>query len=447
MTMAPATASLQIGATQSFSVSGVWSDGGKTAPTVSYAATGGTITAAGLYTAGGTAGAFHVIAVQQGGALADTSAVTVTAAPAATLTHMTLAPATVSLQTAGTQSFSVSGVWSDGGTTVPAVNYTATGGTITSGGLYTAGGTAGTFRVIAVQQGGTLADTSAVTLTAPVSGSTTLFSDGFEDTNLSSRGWFDATNIAITADARPGSSGTHALQYHWSIGDVAPQGLGTTRHDFTPSNSVYLSYWVKTSSNFSELNHLFYFLTTADDHYIGPSVSHLTSYEQYSYSAGHFIANLEIADVLMVDASKINVDLFGVTENRSIAGANGKHEVTDATSTVGWDLYKNGTQWMDAKYLNPTTADFTDATKTSWHHIESYQQMNTIVAGIAQQDGVYQYWVDGALTMDRHNVYFRTGANPTMQFRTFLMGPWFNAGTSIDESLWIDDVVVATAHP
>ena len=47
------------------------------------------------------------------------------------------------------------------------MTYSATGGTITTGGLYTAGSTAGTFRVIAAQQGGTLADTAAVTITAP----------------------------------------------------------------------------------------------------------------------------------------------------------------------------------------------------------------------------------------------------------------------------------------
>jgi len=444
MTMTPATASLQTGATQQFAVSGVWSNGATTAPTVNYTATGGTITAGGLYTAGGTAGTFRVIAVQQGGTLADTSSVTLTA-PAPTLTKMTMTPATASLQSGGTQQFAVSGLWSNGATTTPAVNYTATGGTITVAGLYTAGGTVGTFRVIAVQQGGTLADTSAVTVTA--STSTTLFSEGFEDTNIASRGWFDATNIALATDARPGSTGTHVLQYHWSIGDVAPQGIGTTRHDFTPSNSVYLSYWVKTSANYANVGHQFYFLTTADDHYIGPSVSHLTTYDQYTYSGGNFSASLEIADVLMIDTTKINVDLFGITENRSIAGANGKHEVADATSTVGWDLYRNGSQWMDAKYLQPNAALFTDATKNSWHHIESYEQMNTIVGGIAQQDGVYQYWVDGVLIMDRHNVYFRTGANPTMQFRTFLMGPWVGAGASVDQYVWIDDVVVATAHP
>ena len=370
-----------------------------------------------------------------------------TAPTAPTLTQMALTPPTASVQTGGTQSFSVSGVWSNSATTAPTVTFTATGGTISATGMYTAGSTAGTFRVIATQQGGTLADTSMVTITASVSQSTTLFSDGFEDTNVASRGWFDVLNVSVIADARPGSSGTHALQYHWSVGDMGPQGLGTTRHDFTPSNSVYLSYWVKTSTNFIGSDHVFYFLTTADDHYIGPSVSHLTTYNQYTHSGGNFFANLEIADVLMIDTTKINVDLFGLTENRSIGGANGKHEAADATSTVLWDLYKNGTQWMDSKSLVPSTAVFTDATKNSWHHIESYQQMNTVVAGVALQDGVYQYWLDGTLIMDRHNVYFRTGANPTMQFRTFLMGPWIGAGATIDQYIWIDDLLVATAHP
>jgi hypothetical protein len=165
--LTPATTTLQPGASQPFAVSGQWSDGSTTAPAVTYSATGGTITAAGLYTAGSTAGSFRVIAVQQGGTLADTSAVTITV-PVATLTSLTLSPATASLQTGTTRQFSVAGTWSDGSTTAPAVTYSATGGTITAGGLYTAGSTAGSFRVIAVQQGGTLADTSVVTLTAPV---------------------------------------------------------------------------------------------------------------------------------------------------------------------------------------------------------------------------------------------------------------------------------------
>ncbi len=40
---------------------------------------------------------------------------------------------------------------------VPAVTWTATGGTITAGGLCTAGATPGTYSVTATQQGGPLA--------------------------------------------------------------------------------------------------------------------------------------------------------------------------------------------------------------------------------------------------------------------------------------------------
>ena len=165
--LSPASASAVTGGTQQFGVTGQWSDGSTTAPAVTYSATGGTITAGGLYTAGSTAGSFRVIATQQGGTLADTATVTITAP---VLQAVILTPASASLATAATQQFSVSGQWSNGATTAPSVTYSATGGTITAGGLYTAGSTAGSFRVIATQQGGTLADTASVTLTLPLGG-------------------------------------------------------------------------------------------------------------------------------------------------------------------------------------------------------------------------------------------------------------------------------------
>ncbi|HKV75109.1 MAG TPA: hypothetical protein VJN95_11360 [Gemmatimonadales bacterium] len=166
----PSSATIAAGLTQQFSVTGVWSDGSTTAPAVTYSATGGTISSGGLYTAASTTGSFRVIATHQGGTLADTSAVTITPP---LLTQLTLTPSTANLSTNGTKQFSVSGLWSDGSTTTPIVTYTATGGTITAGGLYTAGTTAGNFRVIATQQGGTLADTSSVSIAAGRTYSTT----------------------------------------------------------------------------------------------------------------------------------------------------------------------------------------------------------------------------------------------------------------------------------
>ena len=162
--LTPSSVAAGTGATQQFSVSGQWSNGTTTAPAVSYSATGGTITTGGLYTAGSSAGSFRVIAWQQSGPLADTSTVTLNATPPV-LQAVILTPSSASLASGATQQFSVSGQWSNGTTTAPSVTYSATGGSIASGGLYTAGNTAGSFRVIAVQQGGSLADSSAVTVT------------------------------------------------------------------------------------------------------------------------------------------------------------------------------------------------------------------------------------------------------------------------------------------
>ncbi len=67
MVLTPATASVAAGATQQFTASGKMSDGSMKAVTVTYAATGGTVSTTGLYKAGTTAGTYRVIAVQQGG--------------------------------------------------------------------------------------------------------------------------------------------------------------------------------------------------------------------------------------------------------------------------------------------------------------------------------------------------------------------------------------------
>jgi hypothetical protein len=164
LTLSPSTVTLTPSATKQFSVAGSWSDGSSSVPTVSYSATGGTITAGGLYTAGTQQGTFRVIATQQGGTRADTSAVTV-ASPPPTLIRLSISPKTSTLVPSGVTRFTVSATWSDGSTTVPTAAFVATGGTITPGGSYTAGTTAGTFRVVATQQGGTNADTAAVTIT------------------------------------------------------------------------------------------------------------------------------------------------------------------------------------------------------------------------------------------------------------------------------------------
>jgi hypothetical protein len=294
LVLTPASVTLASGATRQFSVSGVWSDGATAAPAVTYSATGGMISATGLYSAGQTAGTYRVIAVQQGGTRADTSTVVVTVT-APVLQAVVLSPSSVSLTAGATRQFSVSGQWSDAGTTVPSVTYSATGGTISAGGLYTAGGTAGTYRVIAVQQGGTLADTSTVVVSAVnPSGAAPLVEEDFSQYTSTANMLSDPRGIYRTAeDFRTASIALdQSVGYGTSSRSMRYDYPAGTGRDFTisrmlnmPSGArgeVWVEFAVRWSSNFT---------ITGNGQGAGPALK-LLHVEQNGV-AGRFGINLE----------------------------------------------------------------------------------------------------------------------------------------------------------
>ncbi len=263
--LTPATVSVATGGTQQFSVSGRMSDGSTVTPAVTFAATGGTISGSGLYTAASSGGNFRVIATQTGGTLADTSTVTVTAPPPV-LTAIVLSPATATVQSGGTQQFSVTGVWTNGGSGVPAVTYTATGGTITSNGLYTAGGNTGGFQVIATQVGGTLADTSAVTITAPPpppppgsfmqnkpANLTTLILDQPFTTESPWSELFEVPTgaINIVTDATAPRSPSSVVEFKYLNPSYNGSGAGSMNVDYSATNEIYLSFLWYASNPFT----------------------------------------------------------------------------------------------------------------------------------------------------------------------------------------------------
>jgi hypothetical protein len=100
----------------------------------------------------------------------------------ATLTSVLISPASVALTPGKTQQFKATGKMSDGTTKTLSPTYKATGGTISAGGLYTAGSSSGSFRVIATDPSGK-ADTSSVTITASTSSGAS-FTGNFETGNL-----------------------------------------------------------------------------------------------------------------------------------------------------------------------------------------------------------------------------------------------------------------------
>jgi len=101
--LSPVTASVLTGGTLQYAAYGRRKNGDSTSINVLYAASGGTITAAGLYTAGQTAGPYHVAATQSsGGTLTDTAAVTITTIPVASVT---VSPTTASVPVGATRQF------------------------------------------------------------------------------------------------------------------------------------------------------------------------------------------------------------------------------------------------------------------------------------------------------------------------------------------------------
>lgn len=171
LAVTPDSATLTAGTSAAFSATGYLADGTAVAAGVNWSATGGTIDPAGVYTADSTTGKFRVIATNTDGTLADTVTVNVTPPATPVLAGIVVSPVSVSLAVGALRRFAAYGRTSAGDSVPVTVAFKATGGTITSDGLYTAGQTPGTYKVFATST--SLADTAVVTVTPPTASSGT----------------------------------------------------------------------------------------------------------------------------------------------------------------------------------------------------------------------------------------------------------------------------------
>jgi len=272
----------------------------------------------------------------------------------------------------------------------------------------------------------------------------TLLEEKFEATNFSGRGWFDSTNPKISTAQY--SEGKASLEMFYPKGAITPATLPTPlRHSFTASDAVYVRYYVKysdswTGSNKSYHPHEFYLLTTADDKWTGLSDTHFTAYIEQNEG----VLQVGMQDSLNINASKIDVDLTNVTEKRAVAGCNGDPD------GISSDCYLAGT-YRNGKFYRSSKVNFTDASgptyKGNWHKVEAFLKFNSVVNGKGQSDGIMQLSIDGAVVVDRKNLIMRTATNSTMRFNSILIGPWIGDGSPVDQTTWIDDLLVADTKP
>lgn len=138
---------LAVGSTGQFTATGRDADGTVVTihPAWSVAASGGTISSSGLFTAGTVPGTFANTVKASEGSIAGSASVTVTSAAA--LASVTVAPSPKNLAIGATQQFTATGRDANGNVLAftPTWTVQAAGGTIDATGLFTAGSAAGTY--------------------------------------------------------------------------------------------------------------------------------------------------------------------------------------------------------------------------------------------------------------------------------------------------------------
>jgi uncharacterized protein YjdB len=450
VTVAPPSASIVAGTTATLQATVKDQNGNvMTGQTVAWSTSNpaaATVNSSGVVS-GVVAGSATITATSSG--KSGTSAITVTAVTPV-VTTVTVAPPSASIVAGTTATLQATVKDQNGnvmtGQTVTWSTNNAAAATVNSGGVVL-GVAAGAATITATSSA--KSGTSAITVTSASGSGTLLFQENFEDANLGSRGWYDNTSAQISTVEHIAGS-TASAQYHFLAGATSPTSGGAQRHKFTPSNSFYLSFYVKYSTNWIGSGqayhpHEFYALSTLDGDYDGPSDNFLDVYVEHNYQNGGR-PRIEIQDNKSVNYSygALPNNLIAVTEDRSAGGCNGVVE-----TNIYSECFNFGTYWYNDKQLTgPVTFQPNPGAgyKNDWNFVEAYFQLNTIVNGIGQADGVVQYWFNGTLIFDRHDILFRTGAHPTLQFNQFLIAPYIGDGSPVDQSMWIDNLRIATSR-
>ena len=454
VTVTPVTASIVVGATATLQATVKDAQGNvMTGQSVAWStsdANAATVNSSGVVT-GVAVGSPTITATSSG--KSGTSSITVTAGPPPppVVTTVTVTPGTASIAVGATVALLATVRDAQGnvmtGQTVAWSTNNAAAATVSSSGVVT--GIAGGQATITAMSSGK-AGTSTVTVTAaPLPGGTLLFQEDFQDANLASRGWYDNTSVLLSTTEHIAGSNNSA-QYRFLAGAQTPTTGGAQRHKFTPTSSLYVSYYVKYSANWVGSNqtyhpHEFYAMSNLDGDFGGPANAYMTVYLEQNYQNGGKPA-MYIQDNMSINTASgaLPNNLVGVTENRSTSGCNGLSE-------SNWSVVNcyNAPPWYNAKgMIGPVVFQPNPGPgyKNNWNFVEAYYQLNTIANGVGQSDGVMQYWFNGTLIIDRHDVVYRTATRPTLQFSQFLIAPYIGDGSPVDQSMFIDNLRLATSR-
>lgn len=237
-----------------------------------------------------------------------------------------------------------------------------------------------------------------------------LFQESFNDAHLTTRGWYDGAKFKIAGEAYAGKG---CIELHFPAGATIPDSTAPMRRLFTPTDSLYIKFYVKLSKGWGWSGkpfhpHLLNVMTTENEKYHGPAASHLTLYVEPW--AGHL--RLAAQDIQNKDKP---------------------HGLTQGPLRGGY----NGTMFDSKEVL---------LTDDKWHCVEAFFKLNTLDTSKDKPnaDGVVRGWFDGKLVIDRSDVVLRSTDFPNMKFNQLLLAPYFGEGLlPHEQTLWIDEMTVA----
>jgi hypothetical protein len=270
-----------------------------------------------------------------------------------------------------------------------------------------------------------------------------LFVEHFDDTMLSSRGWYDSPGGVIdTTEHAPGS--VASFQCNFLAGANMCQSGRPGRIALPSTDPLYFSMWIKRTAAVGALG-ITYWIPDAETAFVPPFSTHLT----VLYGAEDANPGIALSDSSEVDTSCVketdgtvigcggNFDTYPFGEARAVSACNGVASdvtrwgcVPDTTSTSG---YAN-----DAFRAAATTA-FTDG---AWHFVEGFFATSTIAGGVGQPDGVVRYWVDGQVALASDHILMRTAAQPQLAWNQLLLAPYLEVPGAA-QTLWIDELTIA----
>jgi hypothetical protein len=237
------------------------------------------------------------------------------------------------------------------------------------------------------------------------------FQEGFDDSQLLTRSWYDGDRFLIS-QTQP-FAGRGCLEYAWQAGGTTPKSSSGIRRLFEPTETVYVRFHLRLSKNWGWSGrpyhpHLMHFMTTENGRYHGPAASHLTLYIEPVNGK----LRLAAQDIQNKDQP------HGLTQGPLRGGYNGK-------------------------FYDSQDVLFDD---DQWHCVEALFQLNSLdlAADKPNADGVVRGWFDGKLVIDHNDVVLRSTDFPKMQFNQYLLTPYFGSGLlPHEQTLWIDALTVA----